>query len=109
MAQTPDVLICEVGPRDGLQSVARTMPTADKNAWIDALHAAGLLRIDAGISTAFSCTIQGRVPEDDVVQLCAQLITARKPLASGLPGETLHGMIAEAGLPKEFVRGSAFA
>ena len=37
-----DGLISEVGPRDGLQSMARTMPTARKLAWISALHAAGL-------------------------------------------------------------------
>jgi hydroxymethylglutaryl-CoA lyase len=43
---TPKVLISEVGPRDGLQSVARTMPTAAKFAWIDALHAAGLREIE---------------------------------------------------------------
>ena len=33
----PAVLISEVGPRDGLQSVGATMPTADKLRWIDAL------------------------------------------------------------------------
>ena len=42
------VLISEVGPRDGLQSVARTMPTAAKCAWIDALVAAGLQEIEVG-------------------------------------------------------------
>ena len=42
----PTVLISEVGPRDGLQSVARTMPTAAKLAWIAALHAAGLREIE---------------------------------------------------------------
>lgn len=41
-----DVLISEVGPRDGLQSVAATMPTAAKQAWIAALHAAGLREIE---------------------------------------------------------------
>ncbi|QNP49130.1 hydroxymethylglutaryl-CoA lyase [Diaphorobacter aerolatus] len=45
---TYDVLISEVGPRDGLQSVARTMATADKFAWIDALVAAGLQEIEVG-------------------------------------------------------------
>ncbi len=40
------VLISEVGPRDGLQSVAGTMPTADKFAWIDALYEAGLREIE---------------------------------------------------------------
>jgi hydroxymethylglutaryl-CoA lyase len=44
----PDVHISEVGPRDGLQSVARTMPTAAKCAWIDALAAAGLREIEVG-------------------------------------------------------------
>lgn len=50
MAQTHsfDVLISEVGPRDGLQSVSRTMSTADKCAWIDALVASGLQEIEVG-------------------------------------------------------------
>ncbi len=167
----PDVLISEVGPRDGLQSVKATMPTADKCRWIDALVAAGLreievgsfvparllpqmadaaevvrhalthpgvtvmalvpnvrgaeaalaagvhkltipvsasaahsmatvrktreevvaevraivrlrdalapgVKIEAGISTAFGCTLQGRVPEDEVVRLAAELAEA---------------------------------
>ena len=42
----PEVLISEVGPRDGLQSVKATMPTAAKLAWIDALYAAGLREIE---------------------------------------------------------------
>jgi hydroxymethylglutaryl-CoA lyase len=41
-----EVLISEVGPRDGLQSVKATMPTADKLRWIDALAAAGLREIE---------------------------------------------------------------
>ena len=168
---TPEVLISEVGPRDGLQSVKATMPTAAKLAWLTALHAAGLreievasfvpaqllpqmadaaavvrhaltlpglavmalvpnlrgaqaalaagvhkltipvsasaahslanvrktreqmvkevknivalrnevapqVKIEAGISTAFGCTIQGRVDEDDVVWLAEQVIKA---------------------------------
>ena len=167
----PEVLISEVGPRDGLQSVKATMPTAAKLAWLTALHAAGLreievasfvpaqllpqmadaaaavrhaltlpglavmalvpnlrgaqaalaagvhkltipvsasaahslanvrktreqmvkevknivalrnevapqVKIEAGISTAFGCTIQGRVDEDDVVWLAEQVIKA---------------------------------
>ncbi len=42
------VLISEVGPRDGLQSVKATMPTANKLAWLDALNAAGLCEIEVG-------------------------------------------------------------
>ncbi|MBD0868477.1 MULTISPECIES: hydroxymethylglutaryl-CoA lyase [Achromobacter] len=44
--RNPDVLISEVGPRDGLQSVKATMPTADKLRWIDALVAAGVREIE---------------------------------------------------------------
>lgn len=44
----PDVLISEVGPRDGLQSVRAVMATADKTVWIDALVAAGLREIEVG-------------------------------------------------------------
>lgn len=47
MRDSDPVLISEVGPRDGLQSVGRTMPTAAKQAWISALHAAGLREIEA--------------------------------------------------------------
>jgi hydroxymethylglutaryl-CoA lyase len=167
----PDVLISEVGPRDGLQSVRATMPTADKLRWIDALHAAGVreievasfvparllpqmadaaevvrhavrlpglavmalvpnrkgaeaalaagvhkltmpvsasvahsranvrktreemveevraiaqlrrdiaphVKLEAGISTAFGCTLQGEVPEDEVIRLAVQCVTA---------------------------------
>ncbi|PIF76327.1 hydroxymethylglutaryl-CoA lyase [Variovorax sp. 54] len=168
---SPDVLISEVGPRDGLQSVKATMPTADKLRWIDALYTAGVreievasfvpakllpqmadaaevvrhavtlpglvvmalvpnrkgaqaaleagvhkltmpvsasvahslanvrktptemveevraiaelrraiapqVKLEAGISTAFGCTLQGLVPEDDVIRLAAQCIEA---------------------------------
>lgn len=44
----PDVLISEVGPRDGLQSVKATMPTDAKKRWIDALVAAGVREIEVG-------------------------------------------------------------
>jgi hydroxymethylglutaryl-CoA lyase len=168
---TPDVLISEVGPRDGLQSVAGVMPTDAKKHWLTALHAAGLreievasfvpakllpqmadaaevvafarglpnltvmalvpnlrgaeaalaagahkltiplsaskahslanvrktreemleevrrivelrnerapqVRVEANISTAFGCTLQGEVPEDDVIRLAAQVVAA---------------------------------
>jgi len=169
--RTPQVLISEVGPRDGLQSVKAIMPTQRKFAWIDALHAAGLreievasfvpakllpqmadasevvehalslpgltvmalvpnargaqaalaagvhkltipvsasaahslanvrktceqmidelrsivalrnerapaVKVEAGISTAFGCTLQGEVPQDEVVWLAAQCVAA---------------------------------
>jgi hydroxymethylglutaryl-CoA lyase len=43
-----DVLICEVGPRDGLQNAKHLMPTQAKKAWIGALAAAGLREIEVG-------------------------------------------------------------
>ncbi len=171
LKSAPKVHICEVGPRDGLQSIKAVMATADKKSWLTALHAAGLteievtsfvpaklmpqladaaeivahartlpgltiavlvpnvrgaqaaieagahkitipcsasaahslanvrksredmiaevakivafrdasapkVRIEAGISTAFGCTIQGEVSEDDVVWLVEQVIAA---------------------------------
>jgi hydroxymethylglutaryl-CoA lyase len=45
-ATPPRLLVSEVGPRDGLQSISRTMPTAAKKAWISALAAAGLQEIE---------------------------------------------------------------
>jgi len=43
-----DVLVSEVGPRDGLQSIASIMPTSAKKAWIDAAANAGLREIEVG-------------------------------------------------------------
>jgi hydroxymethylglutaryl-CoA lyase len=43
-----DVLISEVGPRDGLQSIAATIPTEAKKAWIDGAVAAGITEIEVG-------------------------------------------------------------
>jgi hydroxymethylglutaryl-CoA lyase len=40
------VRLREVGPRDGLQSIALTMPTVDKIAWIEAEFAAGVREIE---------------------------------------------------------------
>ncbi|PZQ20821.1 MAG: hydroxymethylglutaryl-CoA lyase [Sphingopyxis macrogoltabida] len=43
-----DILVSEVGPRDGLQSVATIMPTDAKKAWIAAEAAAGVREIEVG-------------------------------------------------------------
>ena len=45
---TIDVLVSEVGPRDGLQSIRSIMPLAAKNAWIAAEAAAGVREIEVG-------------------------------------------------------------
>jgi hydroxymethylglutaryl-CoA lyase len=43
-----DVAVSEVGPRDGLQMLKRTMPTEIKHHWIAALATAGLREIEVG-------------------------------------------------------------
>jgi hydroxymethylglutaryl-CoA lyase len=43
-----DVLISEVGPRDGLQSIKPIMPTEVKKAWITAAATAGVPEIEVG-------------------------------------------------------------
>ncbi len=42
------ILVSEVGPRDGLQSIDRLMPLAAKKAWIAAEAAAGVKEIEVG-------------------------------------------------------------
>jgi len=68
------VQIVEVGPRDGFQSVAPFIPTARKIAMIDALHAAGVRRIEA---TSF--VSQSALPQ---LADAAQVLAA----AQALPG-----------------------
>ena len=43
-----DILVSEVGPRDGLQSIDPILPLAAKCAWIDAEVAAGVREIEVG-------------------------------------------------------------
>jgi hydroxymethylglutaryl-CoA lyase len=44
----PEIHICEVGPRDGLQNAKHLMSTEAKKAWIRALADAGLREIEVG-------------------------------------------------------------
>lgn len=69
-----EILISEVGPRDGLQSIRQTMPTPAKIAWIAALAAAGLREIEVG-----SFVSPKRLPQ---MADCAALVAA----ATALPG-----------------------
>jgi hydroxymethylglutaryl-CoA lyase len=77
-----DILISEVGPRDGLQSVAAVMPTEHKKRWISALHAAGLREIEV---TSF-------VP----AKLMPQLADAAEIVAHAL---SLPGLVVAALVP----------
>lgn len=81
MTPGADVLISEVGPRDGLQSVQATMPTAAKKRWITALHASGLREIEV---TSF-------VP----ARLLPQLADAVEVVAHALthPGWTVMALV----------------
>ncbi len=42
------VMVCEVGPRDGLQMAHEIMPTALKARWIAAIAQAGVGEIEVG-------------------------------------------------------------
>src|SRR5260370_20304730 len=65
-----DILVSEVGPRDGLQSVKRIMPTADKHRWIEALAQAGLRESEVG-----SFVSPRQLPQmADCAQLVAQAL-----------------------------------
>src|SRR5205085_7236536 len=59
------------------------------------------VRIEAGMSTAFGCTLQGEVKEDDVVRLAAQVIEAGAD-ESGLSDTT--GMANPAQVRRLFTR-----
>ncbi len=78
------VSIREVGLRDGLQILAETVPTPQKLEWLRGSYEAGLREIEVGISTAFGCTIQGRVEPDEVLRLLAGALAAGAERA-GLP------------------------
>lgn len=89
-----DVLISEVGPRDGLQSISQTMPTAAKKAWIDSAVAAGITEIEVGsfvpakllpqlADTAEVVEYAARIPGLTVAALVPNARGAANALASG--------------------------
>lgn len=95
-----DVLISEVGPRDGLQSIKRIMATADKKAWIDGAVAAGVTEVEVGSFvpakllpqladtaevTAYAATIPGLT----VAVLVPNLIGAQAAIEAGAHKITL--------------------
>ena len=92
-------IIREVGLRDGLQSIARTLPTAQKVAWIRAAHAAGLREVEVGsfvparrlpqlADTAELVAIAKTLPGLHVSVLVPNLRGAEAAIASGA-----HGMV----------------
>ena len=65
------LLISEVGPRDGLQSITTVMPTAAKHRWIAALAAAGVPEIEVGSFVPAKLLPQMA----DIQQVVAQALT----------------------------------
>lgn len=67
-----DVVVSEVGPREGLQLVERAVPTALKHRWIAALAGAGLREIEVG-----ACVSPRRLPQladaEEVIREAAKL------------------------------------
>lgn len=101
------VLISEVGPRDGLQSVKSIMPTAAKLRWIEALHQAGLREIEVGsfvpakllpqlADTAEAVSHAGRLPGLTVMALVPNLRGARAAIEAGVHKITLPVSASEA-------------
>ena len=106
MEQALDVLVSEVGPRDGLQSVKRTMPTEDKFGWISALAAAGLREIEVGsfvppkllpqlADTAALVAYALKKPGLHVTALVPNLRGAQAAFASGVHKVTLPVSVSE--------------
>ncbi len=89
------ILVSEVGPRDGLQSIPRIMPTAAKIAWIDAEAAAGVREIEVG----------SFVPATLLPQLAdtAELVAH----ACGIPGLTVAVLVPNAKGAEAAIRAGA--
>jgi len=92
---TQSVTISEVGPRDGLQSVDRVMPTEAKKAWIKAEAEAGVSEIEVGsfvpptllpqmADTAEVVAFAKTIPNLDVVALIPNLKGAARAIACGV-------------------------
>src|SRR5512133_2152789 len=95
MSNAVDVVISEVGPRDGLQSVKRAMPTDIKIRWIKALAGSGLREIEVGSFVSPKLLPQMadaedvvraaiQIPNINVIALCPNLKGAERAVASGV-------------------------
>ena len=78
---TEHAQIREVGLRDGLQSIAETLPTEQKIGWLEAEHAAGVREIE----------VSSFVPPKLLPQLADAETVVRRALA--LPGLTVSALI----------------
>lgn len=100
------ILVSEVGPRDGLQSVSRVMPTQSKLQWIRALAEAGLKEIEVGsfvpakllpqmadIGEVVAAALE--IPGLHVAALVPNLKGAEKAFAAGVHKITLPVSVSE--------------
>ena len=102
----PQVLISEVGPRDGLQSIRTVMPTDAKLAWIRAEAAAGVREVEVGsfvpaallpqlADTAELVRSARAIPGLTVAALVPNLRGAREAIAAGAHKITLPLSVSE--------------
>jgi hydroxymethylglutaryl-CoA lyase len=100
------VLISEVGPRDGLQSIDRIMPLDAKKAWIAAEAAAGVREIEVGsfvppallpqlADTADVVAFAKTIPGLNVVALIPNAKGAARAAESGVHGMSIPFSMSE--------------
>jgi hydroxymethylglutaryl-CoA lyase len=101
------ILVSEVGPRDGLQSIKRAMPTQAKHDWIRALAAAGIREIEVAsfvpakllpqMADAADVVREAvRIPGLTVLALAPNLRGAQDAIAAGAHKVTLPVSASEA-------------
>jgi hydroxymethylglutaryl-CoA lyase len=95
-----DVVVSEVGPRDGLQNIKRAMPTDQKIRWVAALAEAGLREIEVGSFVSPKLLPQmadaeevvraaSRIPGVVVLALAPNLKGAERAVAAGVDTITM--------------------
>lgn len=100
------ILISEVGPRDGLQSIDRVMPLEAKKAWIAAEAAAGVREIEVGSFVPASLLPQmadtdelvafaRTLPGLNVVALVPNAKGAARAVAAGVHGMSIPFSMSE--------------
>ncbi len=102
----PEILVSEVGPRDGLQSIKSILPTDVKKAWIAAEAAAGVREIEVGsfvpakllpqlADTAEIVAFAKTIPDLAVAVLVPNLRGAEAAIAAGADKLTLPLSVSE--------------
>jgi hydroxymethylglutaryl-CoA lyase len=100
------ILISEVGPRDGLQSIGRVMPLEAKKAWIKAEAEAGVREIEVGsfvppsllpqmADTAELVAFARTIPGLNVVALAPNAKGAERAVAAGVHGMSIPFSMSE--------------